>query len=229
MTVLTLNEYIPSPRYDSNPWTEARIEAAKTSAGPWAEVESFNLKPVDADPENPVERGFTTSSIGPTQKWVRVVFVDEKGGEEFTTAIPLTSVVLATIHDVAKRLGRALTEAEEGQVDYLIDAATAVVQEAIEIDVPEPVPKVLRVACVELITRAITNPAGLVSESKTLGSYTHTRGFRSHSAAAKTPTGMELTALEEQMVRRAVAPTQGSVEVEGHINDIFGSLFYRVP
>jgi hypothetical protein len=77
--VVTLEDFRPSPRYDSLPWTQARIEEGTTSEGPWTILETKNLSPVDADPANPAYRNFTTELGTAPDLWYRVVFLDVTG------------------------------------------------------------------------------------------------------------------------------------------------------
>jgi hypothetical protein len=74
--VVTLQDYRPAPRYDSLPWTDARIEEAPASTGPWVALETQTLTPVDADPRNPSYRNFTTALGTADEQWYRVVFLD---------------------------------------------------------------------------------------------------------------------------------------------------------
>lgn len=74
--VVSLEDYRPSPRYDGEPWTDARIEEAPASTGPWTTLETVALTPVDADPENPAYRNFTTQLGTAEEQWYRIVFLD---------------------------------------------------------------------------------------------------------------------------------------------------------
>jgi hypothetical protein len=76
MIVVSLEDYRPSPRYDGEPWTDARIEEAPASTGPWTTLETVALTPVDADPENPAYRNFTTQLGTAEEQWYRIVFLD---------------------------------------------------------------------------------------------------------------------------------------------------------
>jgi hypothetical protein len=74
--VVSLEDYRPSPRYDGEPWTDARIEEAAASTGPWTTLETIALAPVDADPMNPAYRDFTTQLGTADGLWYRIVFLD---------------------------------------------------------------------------------------------------------------------------------------------------------
>lgn len=86
MSVVTFIDYTPTARFDGNPWTHARIEGAADSAGPWEELETVALDPVDTDPERPQARGFTTELVT-DETWFRIVFVDADGDESATSAV----------------------------------------------------------------------------------------------------------------------------------------------
>lgn len=77
--VVTFEDYTPSPRYDSLPWTEVRIEEAADQDGPWTQIDVIALSPVDLDPENPQARSFTTQEGTGESLWYRVVFADADG------------------------------------------------------------------------------------------------------------------------------------------------------
>lgn len=85
--VITFENYRPVPRYDSLPWTQARIEEATTATGTFTAIETQALSPVDADPENPATRDFTTEEATDTPGlWYRIVFVDANSDESLPTA-----------------------------------------------------------------------------------------------------------------------------------------------
>lgn len=74
--VVTLEDYRPAPRYDGLPWTQAQIQEAPASTGPWTTLETKNLSPVDADPRNPAYRSFTTALGTAAEQWYRIIFLD---------------------------------------------------------------------------------------------------------------------------------------------------------
>jgi hypothetical protein len=85
--VVSLEGFVPPPRYDALPWTHARIEQSTTSAtGPWTSVATPVLSPVDADPTNPQARNFTVTVVVPTA-WYRVVWLDAANDESDSSAI----------------------------------------------------------------------------------------------------------------------------------------------
>jgi len=77
--VVSFVDYLPSPRYDSLPWTEARIEEGATVSGPWSLVETIAISPLDADPAAPAYRNFTTQLASDGELWYRIVFADADG------------------------------------------------------------------------------------------------------------------------------------------------------
>ena len=77
MTVVVhLEDYRPSPRYDSLPWTDVQIQEGTASTGPWVTLETQTLTPVDSDPANPAYRNFTTALGTAAEQWYRVIFLD---------------------------------------------------------------------------------------------------------------------------------------------------------
>lgn len=84
--VLTLEGFTPGARFDNTPWTEARIEEATALAGPFTPLATFNLVPLDADPEHPQARNFQTTSANP-RGWYRIVWLDAGGNVQETPAI----------------------------------------------------------------------------------------------------------------------------------------------
>ena len=94
--VVSFDDYRPSPRYDSLPWTEARIEEGTASVGPWALIETITLTPTDADPANPATRSFTTQLASDGELWYRIVFADAQAlevGRQIQQAGVLVAVV----------------------------------------------------------------------------------------------------------------------------------------
>lgn len=117
MSVVTFIDYTPTPRFDDKPWTDARIEGADLLAGPWTEVETIPLDPVDTNPERPITRSFTTELAG-DELWFRIVFVDEDGDESATDPVPAVAdpAFRPTLNDVGAllRARTKTTAAREG-------------------------------------------------------------------------------------------------------------------
>ena len=74
--VVSFEDYRPAPRYDGEAWTDVQIYEAAASTGPWTLLETQALSPVDADPQNPVYRNFTTDLGTADEQWYKLVFVD---------------------------------------------------------------------------------------------------------------------------------------------------------
>lgn len=86
MIVVTLEDYLPSPRYDSVPWTKALIDEAPTSAGPWTQIDQIIFADPDADPTDPKARNLTTPNGTLEFGWYRVTFTDQFGETAQPTA-----------------------------------------------------------------------------------------------------------------------------------------------
>lgn len=87
MSVVSLVGYRPSPRYDDLPWTDVRIEEAEEGTGPWTGIETIPLDPLDADPEQPAFRNFTTAAATLQSGWYRAVFLDAALNEDTTDPV----------------------------------------------------------------------------------------------------------------------------------------------
>lgn len=109
--VITFENYQPTPRYDSIPWTEARIQEAETADAEnvdWTTIDTITLDPVDADPENPATRDFTTENASDASGlWYRIIFVDADGDELLPTT-PVQNVPPITAYATVSELARIL-------------------------------------------------------------------------------------------------------------------------
>lgn len=89
--IVTFVDYTPVIRYDGIPWETAQIEEAATNSdddSDWTLIDTYTLTPVDADPENPASRNFTTNQGTDVEQWYRVRFFDANGdSSEYTEAI----------------------------------------------------------------------------------------------------------------------------------------------
>jgi hypothetical protein len=106
--VVSLEDFRPAPRYDSLPWTEARIEEGTASTGPWTILETQALVPVDSDPANPAYRNFTTALGTAAEQWYRIVFTDATLATGLPT-VPIQNVeddraVYASVSELARLL-----------------------------------------------------------------------------------------------------------------------------
>jgi hypothetical protein len=107
--VISFQGYTPPARFDSNPWTEARVEEGLTETGSWSLIDTLVLDPVDADPTQPQIRNLTTENASDTTGlWYRIIFADALGGTSLPTEpiqnlLPSpTSRDLCTLADVLR-------------------------------------------------------------------------------------------------------------------------------
>ena len=133
-------------------------------------------------------------------------------------------MAFATADDVAARLGRELTIAEENLVEAVVEQVTDLIADAVGQDADwaadlDPVPAVLTAICVEKAIAVGSNPNGVASRSETLGSFSSSETFRKDS-------GLYLTPLEERLARRAVlGRLAGSSRPESTADEVH-DLFY---
>jgi hypothetical protein len=85
--VVTLANFFPGVRIDGNPWTTAIIEEGALETGPFAAIDTQALTPVDANPEAPQARSFTTTHATREAGWYRIRFGDAAGHSQVTGAI----------------------------------------------------------------------------------------------------------------------------------------------
>jgi len=106
--VITLEDYVPAARFDSIPWTQARIEEGATIDGAFTAIQTIAISPVDADPSTPAARSFTTNMASETPNlWYRIVFLDASGNDTLPTAAiqnGSTSEPYATVEELAQLL-----------------------------------------------------------------------------------------------------------------------------
>jgi hypothetical protein len=78
--VITFEDYLPTPRFDSLPWTSVKIEEGAAVDGPWALIDTIAISPLDVDPAHPAYRSFTTDNASDTEAlWYRLTFTDAAG------------------------------------------------------------------------------------------------------------------------------------------------------
>lgn len=127
--VITFRDYRPIPRYDSVAWAEAHLQEAATAAGPWTQIDSFTLDPVDADPSQPALRNFTTElADDATGLWYRFIFVDGTGDTEQATAPVQNTTAAQAPYATRDELQRVLkvnnpTDAQKVAMDRVLLAA----------------------------------------------------------------------------------------------------------
>lgn len=102
--VVTLQGLSPLPRYDSLPWTQAKIEESASNVGPWSVIDTITLLPVDADPAHPTVRNLTTPNAVLPGGWYRVSFTDAAGHSQAAPVVANQSTLLVPL----PRMKRAL-------------------------------------------------------------------------------------------------------------------------
>lgn len=131
-------------------------------------------------------------------------------------------MAFATAEDVATRLGRDLSAAEEALAEYVIDSVTGEIVDAVDQDADwatalTPVPSVFKTLCVEKVVVVGTNPNGLASESKTLGQASQSRTYQRSN-----DDGIFLTDSEKRKVREAYYGTlSGTSRTRSALDDVF--------
>lgn len=128
-------------------------------------------------------------------------------------------MAFATNADMAARLGVTFTAAQQDQADAALDAATALI--AAELDRVEaeisPVPELVKQVTITAALRIFSNPQGALSESETLGSYSHSERYSE---------GVELSAMDRLLVRRAYFGTSsGSARPESTVDETYDFLY----
>jgi hypothetical protein len=126
--VVSLEDYRPAPRYDSVPWTDAQIQEGTSATDPaWVTLETQALSPVDADPENPQYRNFTTALGTAEDLWYRIIFLDAS----MNTGLPTVPVqntqddrpVYASVTELAVLLNVLPTQRHDALLRVLMAAA----------------------------------------------------------------------------------------------------------
>ena len=165
--VVSLQGTRPTPRYDGEAWTSARIEEASLASGPWTAIEAFTLVP-DPDPTRPAERDFTTDQATLAAGWYRVVFTNASGDQSAPTDPVYAGAPLGYRPSVAQvgnllrartvdrnnnELGTftADTRPTDAQVEGLIDQATGAVAAVIGAEVPN----LLRGQAADVVARRV--------------------------------------------------------------------------
>jgi hypothetical protein len=201
--VVTLEDYRPSPRFDSLPWTQARIEEGTTSTGPWTALETINLSPVDSDPSNPAYRNFTTQLGTAPDLWYRVVFLDATGDLGLPTFGVQNSSVSRPIYATPTELARLLRVNEtqrHASLRRVLEAA------AIEID--------SEIGALDITGTALPygNPPALVSEVNLERAVEHWQQSQSPFGIIGLGDGVSLYTARDSWDRHALklSPLKGS-------------------
>jgi hypothetical protein len=131
----------------------------------------------------------------------------------------------ATAQDISARLGRALTSAEEDQIELLLEMAADAIADTADVaqallEGLDPFPRTLWALHIELTVRAMAAPAGARSTQETLGQYSRSTSYRDPDTGG----GLFLTDREQRMVRRAVfGGDMASVRVGAITDDLWVS------
>lgn len=148
-----------------------------TAAGPWVAI-------------------FTTTS--PAQVESIQIFADPA---------PATTVMFATIDELARRLGMVdageLSAGQVAQGTMLLRLMTSVIAQEVGrteawVATVNPIPAILRAVCLEAVARVMQNPSGARSESETLGQWSHSTNYTDKAH------GLLLTAAESRLVCQEV-------------------------
>lgn len=119
--IVTFLDYVPQPRFDGEAWTQVRIEESTLETGPWSDVETIALSPVDSDPTDPQPRSFTTELASLADGYYRVVFIDETGDESLPTEAvrygptsASTTDISPSVDDVSNLIRGRVSEGQGG-------------------------------------------------------------------------------------------------------------------
>lgn len=80
--VRSFQGFRPSPRFDAVAWNRFRIQEAALATGPWVTIDTKAIAVVDADPEHPASRSFTTDDATLSAGFYRVYFMDASDNED---------------------------------------------------------------------------------------------------------------------------------------------------
>lgn len=225
----TLEDFTPPKRFDDLPFTSVNFQEAALSDGPWVTLENIPISDPDADPTAPATRSFTSALATLAAGWYRIEWVDDTASvfDSDPVRFPAPSARLATLADVATRLGRALSDAEDDQVDILLGTATAMILEAggrgdAWLEAQDTVSGVLRGICIEVVCRAMANPVGAQATSEQLGAYQVNRSYGANGAG-----GLLLTGTERLLASRAInGSNAGTAQLQ---ESVFEDLDPGVP
>lgn len=151
--------------------------------------------------------------------WATMNEAQVEGVQVWVSPSPSAAVTFCTPADIATRLGRDLTEAEQATATMLCELVTDQVAAAVDEDADwaaalDPIPLPLRAIAIDVVHRVMRNPSGYSSTSETLGAYSYTQRYGSDSGDAGAAGGFTLTPAEARRVRRAVfGASVASIEV----------------
>ena len=124
--------------------------------------------------------------------------------------------------DIATRLGRSLTTAEQAQADLLLEQAIAAIADACGKDDDwsdnlTPIPAALAGVVIEVVARTLAVPIGVRSTSETLGQHSYSEAYPDQLAG-----GLQLTDVEVRRVRRIVfGSNSATTRPESILDDVF--------
>jgi hypothetical protein len=137
--VVNFKGYRPAARFDGEPWTEARVEEADVSTGPWTTIDTLALDPLDADPALPQLRSLTSENGTAPARWYRLVFLDADSDESLPSApiqnaaettVPLDSDALCDFELTKQLVGwKSTSEANDDQLRSLINDVSDLIHE----------------------------------------------------------------------------------------------------
>jgi hypothetical protein len=115
MTVVTLRDFTPPARYDTLPWTQARMQESANGSTGWTTIETFSFIEIDPDPKDPATRSFTSENGTLATGWYRIQWVDGSGDTEDSDPVPNIPLPpwAPSVRDIAAKL-RARTKTPGG-------------------------------------------------------------------------------------------------------------------
>ena len=123
--LITFENYVPIARADDVAWTTIKIEEAAAYTGPWTLIDSITIDPVDADPEQPAPRTFSTEYGTLANGWYRVSFLDVHGNS--SVADPRQNIpteIMASFDDINAHLtDKAITATPDNSALVQISVA----------------------------------------------------------------------------------------------------------
>lgn len=114
--LVSIEDVTPPARADGRPWTGAILSESATIGGPWKELETFAISPLDTDPEKPGVRMFSTDKAELAQGWYQLVLTDAESGKYAMNPVSIFPKVFApTVADVAMFVTARTIEAGSGE------------------------------------------------------------------------------------------------------------------
>lgn len=90
--VVPFKRFRPGSRDDGVPFTSVEVWEAATEDGVYGLIDTLPIAPVDADPEHPAYRDFTTNEALLADGWYKIVFVDDEGNRQESDPIHHTNI-----------------------------------------------------------------------------------------------------------------------------------------